>query len=260
PRTRAILPVHLYGLPADMAPILEIAQQHRLLVLEDNAQAFGALYHGRRTGSLGHAAAHSFYPGKNLGAFGDGGAVTTNDPELARKVRMLRNYGSEKKYHHEYPGFNSRLDELQAAFLRVKLKKLDEWNQRRHRLARLYLQRLSTLAEVVLPHVPEGSQTTWHLFVIRHPLRDALQQHLAAAGVGTLIHYPIPPHLSGAYAGHGWKRGDFPIAEQLAETVLSLPMGPHLTDAQVEYVADAIVQFSQSHRATLMREASTFRP
>lgn len=243
PRTRAILPVHLYGLPADMDSILQIAESHRLCVLEDNAQAFGACYKGRSTGSLGHAAAHSFYPGKNLGAFGDGGAVTTNDAELARKVRMLRNYGSEIKYHHEYCGFNSRLDELQAAFLRVKLRKLDEWNLRRQRLAGIYLEKLAGLRDLVLPTLPEDMRTTWHLFVIRHPERDRLQKHLADAGVGTLIHYPIPPHLSGAYAGNGWKPGDFPIAEELAQTVLSLPIGPHLTEPQVEYVAEVVRRF-----------------
>lgn len=242
-KTKAIIPVHLYGQPADMDPVCEIARQHDLLVLEDNAQAFGAHYHGRCTGSLGHAAAHSFYPGKNLGAFGDGGAVTTDDEELARKVRMLRNYGSEVKYHHQYCGFNSRLDELQAAFLRVKLKKLDEWNQRRHRFAKIYRNALSGVEGLILPWVPEGLETTWHLFVVRHRQRDDLQKHLAAAGIGTLIHYPIPPHLSGAYHFMGWKRRDYPIAEELAATVLSLPMGPHLTDEQVEYVAEKILEY-----------------
>ncbi|WCJ59696.1 DegT/DnrJ/EryC1/StrS family aminotransferase [Fontisphaera persica] len=240
PRTRAILPVHLYGQPADMDPIMEIAREHGLLVLEDNAQAFGARYKGRRTGSLGDAAAHSFYPGKNLGAFGDGGAVTTNDAELARKVRMLRNYGSEIKYHHEYCGFNSRLDELQAAFLRVKLNRLDEWNQRRQRLAQIYLENLAGIDGLTLPRIAEGAETTWHLFVVRHSRRDELQKRLTAAGIGTLIHYPIPPHLSGAYAGYGWKHSDFPIAEELANTVLSLPMGPHLSEAQVGYVVQCL--------------------
>src|SRR4051812_32389185 len=226
PKTKAIMPVHLYGQPADMDPIMSIARQHGLKVIEDNAQAQGARYKGRRTGALGDAAGHSFYPGKNLGAFGDAGAVTTDDAELADRVRTLRNYGSKKKYYNDFKGYNSRLDELQAAFLRVKLKKLDEWNQRRRSIAELLLSRLPT-DELVLPKVPSWANPVWHLFVIRHPQRDAFQQALTAAGIGTLIHYPVPPHLSGAYADAGWKRGSFPIAEQLANSVLSLPMGPH---------------------------------
>jgi dTDP-4-amino-4,6-dideoxygalactose transaminase len=236
PRTKAIMPVHLYGQPADMDPILRIAHKHGLKVIEDNAQAQGARYKGRRTGSLGDAAGNSFYPGKNLGAFGDAGAVTTNDDALAEKVRVLRNYGSKKKYYNEVRGFNSRLDELQAAFLRVKLKKLDEWNERRCTVAAKYLERLSGVDSLLLPFVPDWAEPVWHLFVVRCSKRDALQQRLAAAGIGTLVHYPIPPHLSGAYADAKWKRGNFPIAEELAETVLSLPMGPHLTKEQADYV------------------------
>ena len=240
PRTKAIMPVHLYGQPADMDPIMTIANRHNLRVIEDNAQAQGARYKGRRTGALGHAAGHSFYPGKNLGAFGDGGAVTTNDPELADRVRVLRNYGSRIKYHNEVPGFNSRLDELQAAFLRVKLRHLDAWNNRRREIARLYLQKLPR--EVIHPFVPEWAEPVWHLFVIRHAQRDALQKHLADAGIGTLIHYPIPPHQSGAYAPS--HIAPQPIAEDLSRAVLSLPMGPHLDHDATEVVSEAIEQFS----------------
>jgi dTDP-4-amino-4,6-dideoxygalactose transaminase len=240
PRTRAIMPVHLYGQPADMDPILAIARQHGLKVVEDNAQAQGARYKGRRTGAIGDAAGNSFYPGKNLGAFSDGGAVTTNDPDLAEAVRTLRNYGSKKKYYYETKGFNSRLDELQAAFLRVKLGKLEEWNNRRQALAARYLEGWKDLPILAIPHVPAWAQPVWHLFVVRHPRRDELQRRLAEAGISCLIHYPVPAHLSGAYANRRWKSGSFPIAEQLAETVLSLPMGPHLTNEQVELVIDKV--------------------
>jgi dTDP-4-amino-4,6-dideoxygalactose transaminase len=207
-RTKAIMPVHLYGQPADMDPIMASAEKHGLKVLEDAAQAQGARYKGRRTGALGHAAGHSFYPTKNLGAFGDAGAVTTDDAELADRVRTLRNYGSKKRYYNETIGFNSRLDELQAAFLRVKLRYLDEWNQRRAKIAAVYLDGLKAesgkqKAEIVLPFVPEWASPVWHLFVIRHPQREELQHALTEAGVGTLIHYPVPPHLSGAYRDGG---------------------------------------------------------
>jgi dTDP-4-amino-4,6-dideoxygalactose transaminase len=229
PRTRAIMPVHLYGQPADMDPIMSVAGKHGLKVIEDVAQAQGARYKERRTGSIGHAAGHSFYPGKNLGAFGDGGAVTTNDGELADRVRALRNYGSCKKYYNDYKGFNSRLDELQAAFLRVKLPKLDEWNERRRAIARYYIDGLRDIPDLILPFVPDWAEPVWHLFVVRHPRRDLLGQRLAEAGIGTLIHYPVPPHLSGAYAVGNGATGGLSIAENLAATVLSLPMGPHLT-------------------------------
>ena len=228
-KTRAILPVHLYGQPADMDPIGEVAQRHGLKVLEDAAQAHGARYKGRRTGSLGDAAAWSFYPGKNLGAFGDAGAVTTDDADLADRLRVLRNYGSRVKYHNEVKGFNSRLDPLQAAFLRVKLAHVDEWNKRRARVAAVYLEGLRDTPALVLPYVPEWAQPCWHLFVLRHPRRDELRARLAEAGIGTLIHYPVPPHLSGAYAAPHYPAGAFPLAEELASTVLSLPIGPHLT-------------------------------
>jgi len=235
-RTKAIMPVHLYGQPADMDPILAVARDHGLKVIEDNAQAQGARYKGRRTGSLGDAAGNSFYPGKNLGAFGDAGAVTTNDAELADRIRSLRNYGSKKKYYNEEKGYNSRLDELQAALLRVKLKRLDEWNARRHAAAARYQAKLQRVSDLVLPFVPHWAEPVWHLFVVRHPKRDRLQQNLIEAGIGTLVHYPIPPHLCGAYADRRWSRGSFPVAEDLADTVLSLPMGPHLTESQAELV------------------------
>jgi dTDP-4-amino-4,6-dideoxygalactose transaminase len=247
PRTRAIIPVHLYGQPADMDPIMKLADLHGLKVLEDSAQAQGALYKGRRTGSLGHAAAHSFYPGKNLGAFSDGGAITTGDPELAEKIRALRNYGSRVKYHFDLQGTNSRLDELQAAFLRIKLRKLDEWNARRSMIAEQYLSQLSAFNFPNLPVVPEWAQPVWHLFVIRHPRRDALQQHLTEQGIQTIIHYPIPPHLSGAYlkAESGNQKVELKIAEQLASQVLSLPIGPHISPEDVTTVVEAIESFSK---------------
>jgi dTDP-4-amino-4,6-dideoxygalactose transaminase len=238
PKTKAIMPVHLYGQPADMDPIMAIARRHGLKVIEDNAQAQGARYKGRRTGSLGDAAGHSFYPGKNLGAFGDAGAVTTDDADLAERVRTLRNYGSKKKYYNDCKGYNSRLDELQAALLRVKLRKLDEWNDRRRAVAKHYLTGLSGSKGLTLPFVPEWAEPVWHLFVVRHSRRDAFQEKLSQTGIGTLIHYPVPPHLSGAYADGVWARGAFPIAENLADTVLSLPMGPHLPEGQASLVVE----------------------
>jgi dTDP-4-amino-4,6-dideoxygalactose transaminase len=236
PRTRAIMPVHLYGQPADMEPIMELARKRGLKVVEDNAQAQGALYRGKRTGALGDAAGNSFYPGKNLGAFGDAGAVTTNDTQLADAVRMLRNYGSKKKYYNECIGYNSRLDELQAAFLRAKLKKLDEWNNRRREVAAAYGAQLKGVAGLMLPEKPSWAEPVWHLFVVRHQRRDAFQERLTQAGIGTLIHYPVPPHLSGAYADMGFKKGAFPLAEEIADSVLSLPIGPHLVKEQAEQV------------------------
>jgi len=249
-RTKAIMPVHLYGQPCDMDPILEIASRHGLKVLEDNAQAHGALYKNRTTGGLGDAAGTSFYPTKNLGAFGDAGAVTTNDPELAHRVRMLRNYGSKTKNHHELQGINSRMDELQAAFLRIKLRHLDEWNARRRALADVYLASLaggsSTSNFALLPFVPAWATPAWHLFVIRHTRRDALQKHLADCGIGTQIHYPVPPHRSEAYAGTKNIPSHLPIAEALAETALSLPMGPHVSKEVPALVAEAMRSFEPS--------------
>jgi len=240
PRTRAILPVHLYGMPADMDPIMELADRHGLKVLEDAAQAHGALYRGRRCGSLGDAAAWSFYPGKNLGAFGDAGAVTTDDEALADRVRVLRNYGSRVKYLNEVKGFNSRLDPLQAALLRVKLTRLEQWNARRREVAGLYLQALADVSELILPSASDWVDPCWHVFVVQHPRRDELRQRLAAAGVGTLVHYPVPPHLSESYSGLAGGSGSLVIAEGLAECVCSLPIGPHLPLTGARYTCDAL--------------------
>lgn len=239
-RTKAIMPVHLYGQAADMDAVNAIAKKHKLKVIEDAAQSQGARYKGRRAGALGNAAGFSFYPGKNLGAIGDGGAVTTNDDVLADKIRVLRNYGSRVKYYNEVKGYNSRLDELQAAFLRVKLKKLDEWNARRAVAASEYLAVLKDAKNIALPYVPDWAEPAWHLFVIRSDKRDALQKHLADSGIGTLIHYPVPPHLSGAYAELGYKAGNFAITERIAESVLSIPMGPHLKRGDLKYVIDKL--------------------
>jgi dTDP-4-amino-4,6-dideoxygalactose transaminase len=232
--------VHLYGQCADMDPLMEIAARHGLKVVEDGAQAQGAMYKGRRAGALGHAAAFSFYPGKNLGALGDAGAITTDDDDLALRLRTLRNYGSQKKYHNEIIGFNSRLDELQAAILSVKLPALDGQNAQRAQLAAVYDERLAGLPGLVLPVVPEWTRPVWHLYVVRHARRDALARALADLGVGTLVHYPIPPHLQPAYTALGYKEGDFPIAEAIHREVLSLPMGPHMTLEQAGIVADAV--------------------
>jgi dTDP-4-amino-4,6-dideoxygalactose transaminase len=239
-RTRAIIPVHLYGQPADMDSIVAIARAHGLRILEDAAQAHGARYKGRRVGggAGGDAAAWSFYPGKNLGALGDGGAVTTNDAELADRLRVLRNYGSRVKYVNEVQGFNSRLDPVQAAVLSVKARRLDEWNARRRSIAERYLRGLEGCG-LGLPGVPEWAEPVWHLFVVRHPRRNEVQRLLAEAGVGTLIHYPVPPHRQGAYAGHPQAQEGLPIAEQLASEVLSLPIGPHLVEDAIEAVIDA---------------------
>lgn len=241
-RTKAVMPVHLYGRPADMDAINEIAARHNLKVIEDAAQSQGSLYKGRRAGGLGDAAGFSFYPTKNLGAFGDAGAVTTNDEALVGRIRALRNYGSRKKYVHDIRGGNSRLDELQAAFLNVKLSKLDEWNARRSRVAGWYARRLADASAVRLPSPPEEAQPAWHLFVIRSSARDALQQHLKRAGIETLVHYPLPPHLTEAFASPAMGKGSFPVAERLAGEVLSLPFGPHLSSGEVDRVADAILE------------------
>ena len=239
PRTKVIMPVHLYGQPADMDPILAAARKHGLRVLEDAAQAHGALYKGRRIGAHGDVVAWSFYPGKNLGALGDGGAITTNDPELADRVRVLRNYGSRVKYVNEVQGYNSRLDPIQAAVLRVKLKHLNEWNARRTALAKQYMEGLAKSA-LVLPHVPGWADPAWHLFVVRSKQRDALQKRLTQGGIGTLIHYPIPPHQQKAYASAAWSGIEFPLATRMADEVLSLPMGPQLAASDVALVVDGI--------------------
>jgi dTDP-4-amino-4,6-dideoxygalactose transaminase len=255
-RTRAIMPVHLYGQCCEMEPILDVARKFNLYVIEDAAQAHGAEYKGQRAGGFGHAAGFSFYPTKNLGAMGDAGAVVTNDDALARKIRLLRNYGSEKKYYNELQGMNSRLDPLQAAFLSVKLRSgLDRWNEHRRSIADIYSKRLSTVKNLVLPYVPEWSAPVWHLYVVRVARRNALQQFLLDAGIGTLIHYPIPPHLSDAFSGSGWTKGDCPIAETLSDTVLSLPMGPHLDAGSANEVADAIREFFKDRNNDIPIEA-----
>lgn len=241
-RTKAIMPVHLYGQPAEMDPIIGIANRHSLKVIEDAAQAHGARYKERKVGNLGDAAGFSFYPGKNLGALGDAGAVTTNDDVLAENIRSLRNYGSHKKYINDIIGYNSRLDELHAAFLRVKLKYLEQWNNRRRILADSYTVLLKE-SQLILPYVPDYADPVWHLYVIRSKERDQLQKHLTEHGIGTLIHYPIPPHLQKAYARLGFKKGDFPLAERLANEVLSLPMGPHMSDEDVKMVAKELLKF-----------------
>jgi dTDP-4-amino-4,6-dideoxygalactose transaminase len=234
PRTRAIIPVHLYGQPADMEPILMLAREFGLKVIEDAAQAHGARYMGKRVGGLGDAAAFSFYPGKNLGAFGDGGAVVTNDGEMAEKIRMLGNYGSRQKYHHEIVGLNSRLDELQAAFLRVRLRHLDAWNVRRARVAQRYLEELRGIEDLQLPEVMAEAESAWHLFVVQHPQRDRLQHYLRGHGIHTSIHYPVSPGASDAYRPSGYSLSN--VAENLASRLLSLPMGPHLQEQQVVHV------------------------
>ena len=252
PQTKAIMPVHLYGQPADMDPLREIANRHSLRLIEDAAQAHGARYKGKVAGSIGEVAGFSFYPGKNLGALGDAGAIVTNDATLADKIAVLRNYGSRVKYDHEAKGFNSRLDELQAAFLRVKLRKLDEWNERRKTLARFYLDQLKGVHELTLPHVPDDIEPVWHLFVIRHAERDRLQEELAAAGIGTLIHYPCPPHLQNAYREMNYSRGDFPLAERMSDELLSLPMGPHVKLDQAQWVVQQVLSFSAQPRAATL--------
>ena len=240
PRTRAIMPVHLYGEPADMDAIMVLAGKHGLNVIEDVAQAQGSKVRGRRAGSLGQAGAHSFFPTKNIGAYGDGGAVTTDDPKLAERLRVLRNYGSRVKYVNLERGYNSRLDELQAAFLRTKLPKLDTWNERRRVLAARYTDKLAGIAGLDLPRGPQWAEPVWHLYVVRTPRRADLIKALDKAGIGSLIHYPIPPHLQQAYADLGLPAGSFPLAESLAETVLSLPMGPYMKVEAVDEVAHAV--------------------
>lgn len=238
-RTRAIMPVHLYGQPADLDAIVAIARHHGLRVIEDAAQAHGARYRGQRIGAHGDLVAWSFYPGKNLGAFGDAGAVTTNDAALAARLRVLRNYGSRVKYVNDEAGWNSRLDPLQAAALRVKLKHLDGWNARRRALADAYAQQLAGL-DLQLPQVPGWAEPAWHLYVIQTADREALQKRLAEQGIGSLIHYPIPPHRQQAYAAAGIAAGSLPIAEAMADRVLSLPLGPQLAPTAIAQIAAAL--------------------
>jgi len=245
PRTRAIIAVHLYGQPADLFSIQKIAKRHGLAVIEDAAQCIGARYHGARIGAHSDVVCWSFYPGKNLGAMGDGGAITTNDGALAERIRMLGNYGSDKKYIHGIKGRNSRLDSIQAAILRVKLAHLDDWNARRNVIAARYLDKVSADG-VLLPHVPDWAEPVWHLFVIRSDQREGLRDHLTGVGIGTLIHYPIPPHLQGAYSSDGERRtfSPLPWAERLAQEVLSLPIGPQARLEDIDMVVYEINNFS----------------
>lgn len=244
-RTKAIVPVHLYGQPADLDPIIAIAGRHDLKVVVDAAQAHGALYKQKKIGAIGDAVAWSFYPGKNLGAVGDAGAVTTNHQELAKSVRKLGNYGSDQKYVHQVQGCNSRLDPVQAAVLRVKLKVLDEWNCRRKKVASIYIDSLQDNG-LVLPSVPSWCDPVWHLFVVRGANRCVLQERLAAAGVQSLIHYPIPPHRQAAYAERSVVEGELPLATKLADTVMSLPIGPHLHDSDVERTVNVLRRAMES--------------
>ena len=241
-RTKAILPVHLYGQPASMEPILEIAGEHGLRVVEDAAQAHGAEYKGKRIGTLGDVACFSFYPGKNLGALGDGGAIVTNDDEIAETVRLLRNHGRKQKYIHLFIGYNYRLDAIQAAILRVKLKWLEDWNHKRRQYADIYRNMLQGF-ELTLPCKIDHCQPVYYVFVVRSKRRDALAQWLKERGIEAGIHYPVPLHLQPAYQHLGYQKGDFPIAEQLADEVLSIPMFPELTESQVEEVVEAIKIF-----------------
>ncbi|HEY0376096.1 MAG TPA: DegT/DnrJ/EryC1/StrS family aminotransferase [Pyrinomonadaceae bacterium] len=243
-RTRAILPVHLYGQPADLDPVFEIAERHNLMVIEDAAQAHGARYKGRRVGALGRAGCFSFYPGKNLGAYGEGGAVVTNDAEVARRVRLLRDHGSEQKYRHEIIGYNFRLEGIQGAVLNVKLKHLGRWNDLRRSTARRYGELLNG-SNLTLPRELPSAEHVYHLYVVQTGGRDALQKALAEAGVQTGIHYPVPIHLQPAYAFLGHKPGDFPEAERQAARVLSLPMFPELTEKQIMHVAETVRGFTE---------------
>lgn len=243
PATKAIMPVHLYGQKAEMKAITEIANRHGLFIIEDSAQMQLRGHAPAKEVAAGSAAGFSFYPGKNLGAFGDAGCVVTDDDELADKIRMIRNYGSKQKYYNEFQGRNSRLDPLQAAFLRAKLPLLESWNLRRAQIAEYYRDNLAGLDGLVLPVIATGQPHAWHIFAVRHPYRDALQAWLGERGIGTLIHYPIPPHLSKAYADLGYKQGDFPIAEEIHQTELSLPMGPHMSIEDAAYVVSCIQDF-----------------
>lgn len=244
-KTKAIMPVHLYGQACEMEPIMSIAKKHHLFVVEDNAQAHGASYKGKLTGSWGNINGTSFYPGKNLGALGDGGAVTTSEQELALKVALLRNYGSQKKYYNEEIGFNMRLDECQAGFLSVKLKYLKEWTLQRQEIAGWYNEALKDINDLILPSVAENATHVYHVYIVRTKHRDELQKHLADNGIGTLIHYPIPPHLQKAYQHLGFKKSDFPIAETIAETCLSLPLWPGINREQIQAISLIIQQFNK---------------
>lgn len=242
-KTKAIMPVHLYGLPCEMNAIMEISQKHNLFVVEDNAQAHLATYFGRITGSFGNLNATSFYPGKNLGALGDAGAVTGNDKDLIAAVKMLRNYGSEKKYFNKVRGLNSRLDEMQAAFLRVKLKYIEGLTKQRIEIAEKYNQGLANIDDLILPYVSHGASHVYHIYLVRTKNRDGLMQHLIENGVSPFIHYPVPPHLQEAYKDLGYSKGDFPIAEEIAETCLSIPLYPGLSNEEIEHIIYTIKSF-----------------
>jgi dTDP-4-amino-4,6-dideoxygalactose transaminase len=254
PRTKAIMPVHLYGHPADMDPILDIAARHGLKVIEDASQAHGARYKGRRVGALGDIGAFSLYPAKNLGAYGDAGVLVTSDPALDEKLRLLRNYGSVQKYHHEIRGFNRRLDTMQAAVLRVKLAHLDGWNAARRSHADAYNKALEGLADSVrLPKTADYAEPVFHLYVVRHEDRDGLQDHLGMRGIGTVIHYPIPIHLQPAYADLGQSQGSFPVTEAFADGILSLPMYAELERSHIEYVCAAINEFADHRKPSITK-------
>jgi dTDP-4-amino-4,6-dideoxygalactose transaminase len=240
---KAVIPVHLYGQPADMDPILEIAKKKNLVVIEDACQAHGSQYKGKKAGSMGLVGCFSFYPGKNLGAYGEGGAVVTQNEDLANKIRMIRDHGQAKKYYHDMEGYNGRLDAIQAGVLRIKLKRLANWNEARRRNAHYYNELLSPIKGVTVPKEAEGCRHVYHLYVILVDDRDGLQKYLNEKGVGTGLHYPVPLHLQKAYSYKGYKEGDFPVTESVAKRLLSLPMFPELTKAQIEYVADCIKQF-----------------
>ncbi len=251
PRTKAIIPVHLYGQPADMDPIMELAERHQLVVIEDACQAHGARYKGRRVGSLAHAAAFSFYPGKNLGAYGDGGAMVTNDPAIAKKVEMLRNYGQQEKYHHMFRGYNRRLDTLQAAVLRVKLRYLEKWNAARRQHAARY-RLLFEKSQIVTPKQAPYAESVWHLYVVRVSHRDTFKDYLSSRGIHCGIHYPVPVHLQPAYHDLGHKRGDFPVTEDYAQRIISLPMYAELTPELIARVAEAAVEFVDGTRSSVV--------
>lgn len=242
-KTKAIIPVHLYGQACEMDKIMQIAQKHHLFVVEDNAQSHGAKYKGRVTGSFGQINATSFYPGKNLGALGDGGAITTNDKQLYELVLKLRNYGEGKRYENDTLGYNSRLDELQAAFLKVRLIQLSDINKRKNEIAKIYLQQLKRVGDLILPQTHPKSTHVFHIFCIRTKKRDNLKRFLDEQGITTLIHYPIPSHLQKPYKFLGFRKGDFPITEELAQTSLSLPIFPEISDKQLDYVISQIRKF-----------------
>jgi dTDP-4-amino-4,6-dideoxygalactose transaminase len=243
PKTKAIMPVHLYGQSCEMDAIMLLAKKHNLFVVEDNAQSQGATYNGKITGSFGDINGTSFYPGKNLGAYGDAGAITSNNEALYNRACVIRNYGSQKKYYNDELGINSRLDEVQAGFLSIKLNYLDSWNKERNKIATVYLDKLKNIEGLILPQLAPNATSVYHLFVIRTTKRDALQEHLSKNGIGTLIHYPVPPHLQKAYNELNYKKGDFQIAETIADTCLSIPMYPGLNENEIDYVCDAIKKF-----------------